>query len=390
MSGTHAILAYSSADRWTRCSGSPAVCRNIPDKANEAAALGTAKHEAQYWCLMHTTIGKTADELLGRPWSADGFAGNFTDEDIGHINATLAMIRAVPGQYRWYELEVRDVAYLGLTDPDKQGGTADAIHEDREARVLHVGDSKFGYGLVDVELNRQMMGYGRSALEKFDEFGVHYDEVHLHVFQPKRSLDTQTYKMTVAELRHLTDEWAAPAQMAMDAWYGRTPPHLNPGDIQCEWCPARASCKARQEQILNQFPVETNPHETSDTELSEALGRIDAIEAWCRDLRAEALQRALAGRTLPGFKLIEGKRGNRRWVDPSIARLVLEGMGISADETPKLVSPTEAERRLKKAGQPYTEVSMIVEQPPGAPSLARWAEAGEALPVQEFGLEEAS
>jgi hypothetical protein len=163
---------------------------------------------------------------------------------------------------------------------------------------------------------------------------------------------------------------------------------LNPGDKQCQWCPARANCNARNQDML-EFPIELGAaNEVSEQLLAQSLDRIDAIEAWCRDVRAEALRRATAGKAIPGYKLIEGKRGNRRWVDAGMAQLSLEALGVSPFEAPKLVSPTEAERRLKAAKQPYTEVAMLVEQPPGAPSLAKWNEEGRPLPALEFGLEE--
>lgn len=395
MSGTHAILAYSKADRWTRCTGSIALCKDIEDKPNEAAALGTAKHEVAYWCMMHTNPDKTADSELGHPWSHDGFAGNFTEEDIEHVNTCLSLVRAIPGSLRLFELPLRKTEYLHLIDPDVQGGTADVVIGNREQRILHVGDYKFGYGAVDAEYNRQMMGYGRSALEELDEFGVYYDEVHLHVFQPKRSQETLTCKLSVQDLRAHTDAWAAPAQEAMDAWYGRGQPKLTPGDKQCAWCPVRASCSARAAQILDAFPLEeaggtgAEKPRLTDEAIAAALDRVDAIESWCRYVRAEALQRATGGAAIPGYKLIEGKRGNRKWVDASVAQVTLEELGIDPFEAPELVSPTEAEKRLKKAAKPYTEVAMIVEQSAGAPSLAKWAEAGTPVPTVEFGLDPA-
>lgn len=395
MSGTHAILAYSKADRWTRCSGSIAACKDIEDKPNAAAALGTAKHELTFWCEMHTNPDKTADSELGNPWSHDGFAGNFTEEDIEHVNTCLRLVRAIPGDLRLFELPLRRTEYLKLTDVDVQGGTADVTIGDKERRILHVGDHKFGYGKVEVELNRQMMGYGRSALEELDEFGTDYDEVHLHVFQPKRSSETQTWKVSVQELRRLTDEWAAPAQQAMDAYYGRTAPTLTPGDVQCEWCPARSRCTARAGEIASAFPLEQAdappvPGVLTNAELAAWLNRADAIEGWFRDLRAEGLQRSMRGQNLPGYKLIEGKRGNRKWFDASVAEEILKDI-LGADsihEKPKLISPTEAERRIKKDGRKYDEVAMLVEQPAGAPSLARWSEEGTVVPVAEFGIDE--
>ena len=142
--------------------------------------------------------------------------------------------------------------------------------------------------------------------------------------------------------------------------------------------------------MLNAFPIESAAgfNELTDGRLAELLNRADAAETFWREIRAEALRRAVAGAEIPGYKLIEGKRGNRKWVDESVAAMLLEG---SIDPwIKKLVTPTEAEKRMKNAGKDYGEIAALVEQAPGAPSLARWDESGKPLPRQEFGLEEAT
>jgi hypothetical protein len=231
-----------------------------------------------------------------------------------------------------------------------------------------------------------MLLYAAAALHKFDEFGTDYDTVRLWVFQPKRG-EPRMWETTAEHVRNAGEHFAEAAKLAMSTTGGG----LNPGDKQCQWCPARANCKARATQVLTEFPIEDNPvplSALSDAEVGQLLDKADAREAFWRDIRAEGLRRATAGKAIPGYKLIEGKRGNRRWIDVDVAAMELRALGIDPHEKPKLVSPTEAERRLKAAKQPYTEVAMLVEQPPGAPSLAKWNEEGRPLPALEFGLEE--
>jgi hypothetical protein len=382
MSG-HSVLSPSSADRWTRCPGSVELCKDIPNPPNEASALGSAKHEAVYWALMHSFPGMMADGLKGQPWAHEGFAGEIDDEFIAHVNYCLDAVRAIPGSSRWFEIELDTSPVLGVPD---QKGTGDVVIGDKVARVLNVGDHKFGYGYVDVEENRQMLLYAAAALHKFDEFGTDYDTVRLWVFQPKRG-EPRMWETTAEHVRNAGEHFAEAAKLAMSTTGGG----LNPGDKQCQWCPARANCKARATQVLTEFPIEDNPvplSALSDAEVGQLLDKADAREAFWRDIRAEGLRRATAGKAIPGYKLIEGKRGNRRWIDVDVAAMELRALGIDPHEKPKLVSPTEAERRLKAAKQPYTEVAMLVEQPPGAPSLARWNEEGRPLPALEFGLEE--
>jgi Protein of unknown function (DUF2800) len=393
VSGTHAVLSYSKADRWTRCTGSIAACRDIKDLPSEAAELGTAKHQVQHWALSHSDPLKTITKELNSAIEATeaGFAFVIDDEFREHVNTCLGWIRAIPGDLRLYELPLKSTKYLGL---EGQGGTADVVIGDREKRILHVGDSKFGYGEVLPEGNRQCMGYARSALEELDEFGVDYDEVWLWIFQPKRHKKPLCAKMTVQALRDATDRWALPAQVAMKSYLGLIPPIFTPGDVQCQWCPIRANCKARNDAILNAYPLETgkvSDNVFTDEDLSHALDRADFLEAWCRDIRAEALSRAIAGRSIPGYKIIEGKRGNRRWIDGSVAAAILLAEGVDPYAAPEVINPTEAQRRIKAAGKDYAEVvGAIVDQPPGKPSLAKWSDEGKPLAQQEFGIEEAT
>jgi len=389
MSTGHAVLAYSKADRWTRCTGSVALCKDVPDTVNEAAALGTAKHQVTYWALCHSDPEKLiGGGEIGGIESVDdgpGYAFEIDQEFADHVNFCLRHVRAIPGELRLFELPLRKTAYLCL---DGQGGTADVVIGDKVNRILNIGDHKFGYGQVEVVENRQLMGYARSALEELDEFGTDYDTVRLWIFQPKRSMEKPfMWECSVDDLRDLTDDWRYAADEAMQAYLGLTEPVLTPGDKQCEWCPVRSTCVARGEEIGRMFPLnQESPHTASEADLAQWLARADALEAWCRDVRAEALRRAVAGREIPGYKLIEGKRGNRKWIDESVVPMLLDGIEIW---TQKLISPTEAEKRLKKAGKSYADIAALVEQPPGAPSLARWDEAGTPLPRQEFGLEEA-
>jgi hypothetical protein len=382
----HSLLAPSAADRWTRCPGSVQLCKGLPeDRTSEAAALGTAKHEAAFWCLMHSMPNKTADGMQGQITGADNFAFTIDDEFVDHVNTYLKGVRAAcgKGDTAYYELPLDTSPVLGVSD---QGGTGDAVLLRYARRDLYVGDAKFGYNEVAVVENRQLLIYAAAALHKFDEFNVQFDTVTLAIHQPRvRDLPVE-WTITVREVRDRIAEFARAAHEAI------TPSaRLVPGDVQCQWCPVRGTCKAKADAILDMFPVEITaalPLMTED-DLAACLGRVDDIEGWCRDVRAEALRRARGGLEVPGYKLIEGRRGNRAWTDKNIALLALITAGVDPYSKPELVSPTEAEKRLKKAGASYGEVAgWLVDQPPGAPSLAKVTEAGNPLPKVEFGTEE--
>jgi hypothetical protein len=338
---------------------------------------------------MHTFPTQTADGMQGQITGADNFAFTIDDEFVEHVNAYLKGVRAARGKddTAWYELQLDTSAVLGVPE---QSGTCDAVILREARRDLYIGDAKFGYHAVEVKENKQLLIYAAAALERFDEFHAAFDTVTLAIHQPQVSDLPSEWTTTADDVRARVAELAKAAQEAM-----RADALLVPGATQCKWCPVRASCKARIDKVLAEFPVEmpqdimVNPMVT-DAALATALGRVDFIEACCRDIRAEALRRAQGGAEIPGYKIIEGRRGPRAWADKGLAQVALyQDLGDDAYAPRVIVTPTEAEKRLKKAGKPYDNVAWLVEQSAGAPSLAKVTEAGAPLPRMEFGLEEA-
>lgn len=390
-SRSHSLLAPSAADRWTRCPGSVQLCKDLPeDRTSEAAALGTAKHQVAYWCLCHSFKNKTADGLQGSIQCADNFSFEIDDEFVAHVNTYIAGVRAAiaKGDMPWYELTLDTSNVLHVLG---QSGTADVVIERRSRADLYIGDAKFGYNAVSPIANKQLLIYAAAALKQLDEFGARFATVTLAIHQPRVGDLPSEWVTTVQDVRERVAEFAAAAQLAM-----RPDAVFHPSPEACQWCPARGFCAAKAAAILADFPLDApldpltlKPPLASLTEdaLATALDRCDDIEAWCRDIRAEALRRARGGLEIPGYKVIEGRRGNRAWTDESMALLALQTAGVDPYNQ-KLITPPEAERRLKKAGAAYNEVAAwLVEQSPGAPSLAKVTEPGNPLPKVEFGLE---
>ena len=72
------------------------------------------------------------------------------------------------------------------------------------------------------------------------------------------------------------------------------------------------------------------------------------IEAWISDLRALALQVLESGAAVPGYKLV-AKRATRKWADEGAARAaLLERLPESEVMESSLISPAQAEKKLKK------------------------------------------
>ena len=83
--------------------------------------------------------------------------------------------------------------------------------------------------------------------------------------------------------------------------------------------------------------------------LAACLSKVDLIEDWCKAVRAEAEHRLCEGQPVPGYKLVQGKRGNRCWADEAEAETALKLMRVKTEHMYnfKLISPPQAEKLAK-------------------------------------------
>lgn len=395
MSGTHSLLSPSSAHRWSRCVGSVALTKDMPNPPSKYSAEGTAYHQIGAKCL-ETGLGAWASHWK-QILDVDGFQIEVTEENCDHVEDYIQAIRRLPGvKYIEVQLDLSEI--LGVPG---QGGTADCVALDYEQKNIHVADLKFGRGeRVDAKDNEQLLLYAAGALFKYELLND-WQTVTVAIHQPRLDhYDEQTY--TVEEVYEFTRRVRQRAQMAYDVAHRANPQaeardFLTPGDKQCRWCPARATCTARTNHVLQMFPIagqvpDTHDAVMDDAELVKALNRADEIAQWCSDVRAEALRRALIGRQLAGWKLVDGRRGNRAWINAKQTEAALVCLvGEEIAYAPRvIISPAVAEKALRKMPEQWAALQAGIEQAAGAKVLERETDARPARPasVPEFGLQE--
>jgi hypothetical protein len=137
----------------------------------------------------------------------------------------------------------------------------------------------------------------------------------------------------------------------------------------CRYCPARATCPALKREVDTAVAQEFD--DLTDDGLGASMSMIERVEAWAKAVRAEVERRLLARKPVPGFKLVTGRRGARRWVDAeSVEAILKEAIGDEAYDK-KLISPTTAEKKLsKKSPNVWASVTEEVTQSDGKPSVA--------------------
>lgn len=186
---------------------------------------------------------------------------------------------------------------------------------------------------------------------------------------------------------------------------------LNPSEDACRFCLASATCPALRAEIAHtvalgarstddvEFEDLTVAQPSADTDsalLGAAMAKVGLVESWCKAVRAEVEKRLLSGQPVNGFKLVQGRRGARRWGNPDDVKAMLLKARCKPEEMYKfeLISPTEAEKRMApwldadgNERQPilgprqWAKVLAMVTQSEGSPSVAPESDKRPALVV---------
>jgi hypothetical protein len=129
------------------------------------------------------------------------------------------------------------------------------------------------------------------------------------------------------------------------------------------------------------------PETADDLDLARVMTKAGMIESWVKAVRAEVERRLLAGEPVTGYKLVQGKRGNRAWGNAAEAEELLKSMRIKHDMMYdySLASPTTVEK-LAKAGEigprQWTKIKDLITQTEGRPSVAPISDKRDALVTQ--------
>ena len=132
------------------------------------------------------------------------------------------------------------------------------------------------------------------------------------------------------------------------------------------------------------FVPETVDMQTGDNYLPIAMAKVELVEQWCKAVRAEVERRLLAGQQVDGYKLVEGKRGNRKWGSEESVEALFKSFRLRQDEMYdfSLISPTKAEKLFKENPKRWAKVKDLITQNEGKPSVASANDKRPALVVQ--------
>lgn len=383
----HALLSPSGAKKWLTCSASLACEKDIPNASGKAAVTGTACHTI---AEMHLN-----QYIKGTALPLEREVGAYVlDEGKGQIKALISpmkgavlitadMIEQVR-KYTDYCKAIIDVATyaklemrVNLTEvlhPGYEGvetfGTADlvAVQElaNTDEHMLIIGDLKTGRHRVEAKENKQLMLYALGVYRRLKR-RYNITTVRLVIFQPYAG-GASEWDISVEGLELFAKFAQKRALLALDAYF-RGKKNLKASDFRpsvdgCQWCRFSEQCAARTktansvlaEELEDDFALELTPEQlvAEYEKLPLLLQHINKVE--------KAMAAALhSGKKVPGYKLVEGKMGNRAWKD---AEAVYEKYGTMLQKV-VLMSPTEAVKVV-----PEEELKDFITRKPGAPCVA--------------------
>ncbi|AUX83709.1 hypothetical protein QCF77_gp63 [Escherichia phage vB_EcoS-Ro145c2YLVW] len=383
----HALLSPSGAKKWLSCAASLACEKDIPNTSGKSAVLGTA---------MHTIAEVHLNQYIkGTALPLEREVGAYVlDEGKGQIKALISpmkgavlitadMIEQVR-KYTDYCKAIIDVATyaklemrVNLTEvlhPGYEGvetfGTADlvAVQElsNTDGHMLIIGDLKTGRHRVEAKENKQLMLYALGVYRRLKR-RYNITVVRLVIFQPYAG-GASEWDISVEGLELFAKFARKRALRALDAYF-RGKKNLKASDFKpsvdgCQWCRFSEQCAARTktvnavlaEELEDDFALELTPEQlVAEYEKLPLLRQhIDKVE--------KAMAAALhSGKKVPGYKLVEGRPGNRAWKD---AEKVASKYGIALMKQ-VLMTPTEAVKVV-----PEEELKDFITRKPGAPCVA--------------------
>ena len=382
MPDKHAILSPSAAHRWLHCTPAPRVEAEFPETTSEYAEEGRLAHSVcelaakkKFTVMNNRTYNSRLKKLKADPkWDDEMLSTAATY--VEHLTEHAMRFEHAP----YVALEVQ----VDITDYAPEAfGTCDCVMIGGDELIIT--DYKHGKGVpVSAQDNPQMLLYALGALKLYRPiYGDMIRRVSTYIDQPRLgSYDGAS--MTVEELL----AWGESIKPKAAAAFMGTG-EFAPGEW-CRFCRAKAKCRARANQntALEDFkdciplgrsiPMQAEYDATgfkpsnclTDEEIGTLLVRAEGLVAWYNDLKEYTLAACLNGKTIPGWKAVEG-RSTRAWTDQDAALEALMAGGVEEaiiyDRVPKTLAQLEKVIGKQRFGE---LVGDMITKSPGKPALA--------------------
>ena len=354
----HSRLAPSAAPRWVVCPGSVTLEERFPEtERSEIAEEGTASH----W---------VAESVLA---SGASFVGQFVGQTAPNGVIITEDMTVAAREY------IEDVAgitpLVGAQLEQRIGvprihaecwGTGDCWAFNPSTNTLTVWDYKYGWGLVEVYENWQLVGYAVGLVDMLTAKGMREESitVDMRIVQPRPYHEdgpVRSWKVNAVELRPYANTLHNSAAEAL-----LPNPYTRVGE-HCKYCSGRHACPTAHRAAMAALDVvgAAIPHEMSPEALGaelEILKRAaDAIKYRLTGIEAQAIEAIKSGKGVPGWAIKVG-HGYKTWDKPVGEVLALGDLfGKELGKPIEPITPNAAEK-LGVPAEVITAYSTIPER----------------------------
>ena len=199
-----------------------------------------------------------------------------------------------------------------------------------------------------LRMNLQLAMYALGTYREHSLFHG-FERVKVIIVQPMLNAVSE-YECSVAELLAL-GEW-----IRERAEKTRTDPEFSPSSDNCFFCRARFDCHARNAEVLSlavdgfDDVATAKPRVVNLPQLGDMWRMVDFVRQWADDIETRVQEELAAGRKVAlsdgqTLKLVEGRKGHKKWDDESAVEQMLKKEFRLRDDvvySRKLISPTQA------------------------------------------------
>ena len=350
----HALLSASSSSRWLACPPSAMANEAYPDIETEFANEGTTAHEVAE-AIARMRLDPTTKVEMPHGYNTEMVhcAEEYADyiEEQKKSNDAIVLLERRVDFSSWV--------------PEGFGTCDCLIIQDDTLTII---DYKYGQGVpVSATNNPQLRLYALGAMNDYgDVLGI--TKIEMHIFQPRLN-NVQDDKITAEELMAWANKTVKPTAEKAIKGKGK----YAPGE-HCRFCQHAGRCRALTKlctEYLDTHGLRVSVPVLAPYEVADILRMEPMVTLWLKKVKDQALSTLMNGEELPGYKLVEGKLGNRKWRNDRevFDKLIENGFNENDITETKVLTPSQMDKAIgkKKAAELLEE---FIERAPGAPTIA--------------------
>jgi len=339
----HSRVGASGMSRWEleHCPGSVQLSAGLESKAGYAAAEGTVAH----WLGELALTGQKYKDKVGQVVEQDGFNIEVTKEMVEFVTEYKVTVDDLSDADTVRHVEHK--FHLKDLHPSLFG-TSDCVLWHPKRKHLDVIDLKYGAGhAVEVHSNPQLQYYALGAMVTLK---YPAQTIGQHIFQPRCPHSDGPHRTTEIDALEALD---FAGYLVASVRETEKPDAAVRAGEWCRYCPAAGvpgKCPVHEKlpnelakSVFAAVPVAIG---YDPQQLKVWLDRLPILEAQIKAVREFAYEEAEAGRTPPGYKLVE-KLGREKWKPDTNADALAKAYKLAKDdlfEEPELKSPAQVRK----------------------------------------------